>query len=812
MQLLKDFKQKQFLGFIKKINPLTGDISWELQDGYTNFEKILDVVKQIGAGILAWKVSDKVFSFIQKLGFWENVNTGRLALGLGLTITGIFAEYNGIKHMLNGDVDMFTLLETLLGGATTSVGIVSMLRATKWGKELKLGQQLKIATGVTLAIASFTVLTEGLEKNDLMQQLLGSLGLIGSSALAGSSFGPTGIVIGIAVGIIATVVTSSFKNGKKYTDELTDSIKKSKKALDDYRDSSKRLEEEVQNKVNTGLAEIGAIEKLTTELGNLVEANGKVKAGYEDRVKFILDQVNKAFGTEYKLINGVITENGKQVKSYKNVKKSIEDLIRTKKAELVMEANKELYQEAIRKETQLYQDRKKAEQEQDAAFKKVSNKLEKYGLTVDDVKNKTQKFNVVRNAISTDDWLDISEAAAEYEQSITNLNGLNEEWEKNMKTRATYEKGYEALISGNAEKIKKTQQEIVAQYKDGTASIGDQLSQRIEYATAQRQEMEKNGKAITKQNREELRAQYKDLTNTLIDEVKQIKKLTPDQAKAWKLLAEEDAEFYRQAISKVDEDTRLVIETFSKTVDASSPEVAKRWAKLAEKSEDKFIDGISVLPEDTKVELLAMITKTTGMTPQVAKAYGDLSFGGKESFMKKLSSLPEDEKKKITEAISKANKEQRNMEKSGEGLSKKFKSGANSQKVDMSDNIKFSREEARKKVESIVSYIKGLLNKPFNLNLNAKYDGQAFATGGFPEMGEMFIAREAGPELVGKIGNKTAVANNDQIVQAVSQGVAKAVSSVMGNQGGSYQLFLDGEQITNVVQQRINRNANIYGR
>ena len=60
----------------------------------------------------------------------------------------------------------------------------------------------------------------------------------------------------------------------------------------------------------------------------------------------------------------------------------------------------------------------------------------------------------------------------------------------------------------------------------------------------------------------------------------------------------------------------------------------------------------------------------------------------------------------------------------------------------------------------------------------------AYAEGGFPVEGQLFVAREAGPEMVGSIGNRTAVANNDQIVSAVSQGVAKAVSSVLG-QGGS---------------------------
>ena len=52
--------------------------------------------------------------------------------------------------------------------------------------------------------------------------------------------------------------------------------------------------------------------------------------------------------------------------------------------------------------------------------------------------------------------------------------------------------------------------------------------------------------------------------------------------------------------------------------------------------------------------------------------------------------------------------------------------------------------------------------------------GGGFATGGYPPTGQMFIAREAGPELVGTIGSRTAVANNDQIVKGISSGVYAA--------------------------------------
>lgn len=80
------------------------------------------------------------------------------------------------------------------------------------------------------------------------------------------------------------------------------------------------------------------------------------------------------------------------------------------------------------------------------------------------------------------------------------------------------------------------------------------------------------------------------------------------------------------------------------------------------------------------------------------------------------------------------------------------------------------------------------------------------ASGGLVNEGQMFIAREAGPELVGNINGRTAVANNDQIVTAVSQGVYSAVMAAMGNNNNSGEqhinVYLDGKQITASVEKR----------
>lgn len=73
------------------------------------------------------------------------------------------------------------------------------------------------------------------------------------------------------------------------------------------------------------------------------------------------------------------------------------------------------------------------------------------------------------------------------------------------------------------------------------------------------------------------------------------------------------------------------------------------------------------------------------------------------------------------------------------------------------------------------------------------------ANGGFPDMGEMFIARESGPELVGRMGNRSAVANNNQIIAGIRAGVFEAVVNAFESMQGSsnrsqeIRIYLEGD-------------------
>lgn len=81
----------------------------------------------------------------------------------------------------------------------------------------------------------------------------------------------------------------------------------------------------------------------------------------------------------------------------------------------------------------------------------------------------------------------------------------------------------------------------------------------------------------------------------------------------------------------------------------------------------------------------------------------------------------------------------------------------------------------------IPKWVPGIGGKGINISTISNIPQiPAFAQGGYPETGQLFLARENGiNEMIGRIGSRSAVANNDQIVEAVSSGVAGAVADVM---------------------------------
>lgn len=81
---------------------------------------------------------------------------------------------------------------------------------------------------------------------------------------------------------------------------------------------------------------------------------------------------------------------------------------------------------------------------------------------------------------------------------------------------------------------------------------------------------------------------------------------------------------------------------------------------------------------------------------------------------------------------------------------------------------------------------------------------QRYASGGFPDQGQLFIAREAGAEMVGSIGRRTAVANNDQIVEGITNGVRE------GNDDVVNALYAVAQQIIMAMREQDDGGSTSY--
>ena len=129
-----------------------------------------------------------------------------------------------------------------------------------------------------------------------------------------------------------------------------------------------------------------------------------------------------------------------------------------------------------------------------------------------------------------------------------------------------------------------------------------------------------------------------------------------------------------------------------------------------------------------------------------------------------------------------------------------------------------SAEEVTDSIKGIGKEIENLnsmsINIPMNIGgLSSKYAVSAYSVGGFPEDG-LFMANHG--ELVGRFSNgKTAVANNQQIVEGIKQGVYEAVVSAIGatsSDNSDIVINMDGREVFRVVQNRANEYYNVNGR
>ena len=203
------------------------------------------------------------------------------------------------------------------------------------------------------------------------------------------------------------------------------------------------LVDKQNEKIATGLGEIEQTQQLADELETLVDANGKVKEGYEARANFIINELNEALGTEMELTDG-------QIQQYEELKGQIDSLVDKKRAQIILESQEEAYKEAVLN---------------------IQKEVNAQNQTEIDIENKKAEIQAARTQQEVR-YLnqELTELQRTYNARQTTIEGY-------YNTIDTYELNSVRLASGNAEEIAKIDSSITANKATNVEERRAQLEQ-----------------------------------------------------------------------------------------------------------------------------------------------------------------------------------------------------------------------------------------------------------------------------------------------------------------------------------------------
>ena len=751
---------------------------------YKNLKRIGEVATAVGIALGTWKISSAITNLLKNLGILKGKQNFQLAFGITLLATGIFAQYKGTKHLLNGDIDLFTLLETFLGTASGALGIVSILKATKKGKKLSLGNKLKFGFGIMLGIQGVQVFLDGINEGDIKKTLLGAFegvtsltvafnGLFNKSLLTSiknttgsvATFGistvsyfknarasglnlgksliqtgkdamslvPTSVKVGAGIIGLATSCATAYSSMKEFeegsigtgeavakagtsiagaaasgailgsvipgigtalgaligaigatissliglsgaTDDYTYDTSELKEEINSLSESYKNSKKSIEDSTTASIAELNYVERLKNSLSEMVDTNGKVKQGYEERAKIILEELSKALGEEYTMTDNNIYINGELVESYEKVEDAIDKTINKKKKEIELDASKSLLTEAIEQEA-------KAKNEVAKAQENLNEKIEKY---------------------NENPW------------NIIDANAVNE-------AKDTLEEAQNAL-SEASDDVQKYSEDFTNKMVETTGEFSAQMIEQgqISKETLQNMAKENSQKFLEELNKidEGNQALYLSMATTADN-------LSPELIQKWKELGEKSEGEYLGNLSPLPSDIQATILSSITTVDNMNDGMKMAWANLASASKEDFNKALSSLPADVQGIILASVIAVQGMTETTKEAYNNLSAEGKAAFNNTMASMDTDTRNKVQSAINEINGKQSDMNTAGSNLEEQAIEGADTKTKDPNNGIKATGNwfvEGFKNAISGRSALTGAFQAGWNL-INAAING-----------------------------------------------------------------------------------------
>lgn len=435
--------------------------------------------------------------------------------------------------------------------------------AAAMGPVLKIGGNIITLTGKGISSLGNLAKTVAEVKNG-MTVANNATGLLAKGLTALAT--PTGVAIA-SIGALAGAYIWLKNESEKIPEELQKTIDK----MEETKNAHEEYRAELDKTASTSLAEIENTESLRNELTKLVDENGKVKEGYKDRVSVILNELNKALGTEYSLTGDIIGQ-------YQTLQEEIDLLILKKKAQIVLENEESKYKTAIQNKTSAYQAMINAQNEYNKAlegktYEQYFNDLQQQYIDAGYTVEKSAEHAREHMAKWVDGYKSTYEGSAQiYKDYLTDI--------------AKYENDYAIMQSNDTEKIKQMTDERINNYERENLSRKEQIQEGIQQEIFNINELKK--------------IYQEDLNNQ--NEISA-------QANASAI------ESSKQRLQTLLED--LTAQT--STINENSPEVIEAWKQLATGSYSTYYDQVSQLPEELSKKIQEMTGVTVERTPELVE-------------------------------------------------------------------------------------------------------------------------------------------------------------------------------------------------
>lgn len=539
----------EILGFKKIINPLTGEVSFKYQGLKTTIKNLWNEFNKLNPqaktfiGLLGATTIAKIITIIKKL------VTALGSSGLFRSITSLFTPLKTFSgYITHAGEETFSLTTALKRG-------INDWHDTASGAE-KLATGLKGVAANVGGLYLFKNAMDDMNKSgtnfiNVAEGMVGSFATIFGAVQAGAAIGGTwGAVIGGIISVFELLIVSLDGFREDYSEQL--------KEINEYSENLINKHQKIRDELAESLALPQAHEQLLNELQYIVDKNGKIKAGYEDRASFIVTTLSNAYGIEIQLEDGVI-------KKYDERIKKIKDVINQKKTEIALEKAEEGYNVAMEKKAETYKNLVEAKQ-------KWIDKSKEFGK---------QQLKLY------DSWNNLSDAMKEYYGSFENFGELFNDPTSDRLEQELYE-AEEAY--SNASKAYKENTKAIMNYQGLLSASTEENFEQVDYYLS---EMEKSYNANHQNIKWTYSEQLKDAEeyyNSVINLSGEKEGKISDKVKA-------------EAESRYNSVTTALINEMN-YVDGVSNEVAEGWYSLSQLSTQRFMENFKKLPTDVQQQVV----------------------------------------------------------------------------------------------------------------------------------------------------------------------------------------------------------------